>query len=381
MQKNYGTMTPRRLTLVIPSLDCGGAERVMVSISGALALAGHDVSLLTTDPRIPDFFSKPVGVKRLCLPTDTVTSCRWHNLPCQLERLQRWREAILREQPDLVISFLDTTNVATVMALSGSAVPVVAVEHNDPRLHPIGWRWEVLRRLSYPRAATVVMLTETTRKWALSLWPRWKVWKRPIPNPIAPPIANLSPKRPAYFGPHNLVGMGQLAHRKGFDLLIVAFARLACKHPDWHLTLFGEGSERVELERMATAAGLSGRIHLPGRVQNPEQVLPTADLFVLPSRYEGFPMVLTEAMVAGLPVISFECSSGPGEIVRNGVDGLLVPHGDVDNLTSAMDTLMGDEARRQTLGRRAPEVAIRFAEGHILDLWQELIDEIVTNAR
>lgn len=351
----------------------------MVDLTDRLSACGHRVTLLTTEPDVPDFFELPVAVTRRTLPSGTRTSCRWFDWSCQRRRIAAWREAILREKPALVISFLDTTNVAALLALSGSGIPVVVSERTDPRRHKIGWRWSILRRFLYPRAKAVVMQTEATASWALRQWPRWRV--RVIPNAIECGTRGAAGVRPECFGARNLVAMGRLGYEKGFDLLIGAFALVAERFPEWHLTIFGEGTERRSLQDAVAELRLDHRIHLPGIVRNPDRVLPSADLFILSSRYEGFPRVLVEAMAAGLPVIACACPSGPSEIVRDGIDGLLVPPEEVEALAGAMARLMSDETERRRLGQRAMEVSERFSPARINGLWQRLIDEATAATR
>ena len=176
------------------------------------------------------------------------------------------------------------------------------------------------------------------------------------------------------------MAVGRLVHQKGFDLLLRAFARIAPAHPESRLTIWGEGEQRAALEALCAGLGVAERVQLPGLTERPGQWVEEADIFVLSSRYESFGNVITEAMVAGLPVIAFDWPWGPGDILRDGEDGLLVPPEDVEALAAAMRRLIVDPDLRQRLGEAAAQNVQRFARDAIIAQWDALVAE-ATRAR
>jgi len=260
-------------------------------------------------------------------------------------------------------------NVLTILATRGLGVPVLVSERNDPAKRLIGRAWDRLRALTYPYADRIVIQDETVRD-SFSSRLHKKMVK--IPNPIPPPAVSeqseYSVKRPA------VVAMGRLVEQKGFDLLIRAFSELNDFYRSWTLVIFGEGPLRKDLETLRDELNLTEHVELPGRVKDPYGVLRQADLFVLSSRFEGFPNALCEAMTCGLAVIATDCTGGVREIVRHGVDGILVPSEDVNGLREAMGFLMSDENERQRLGDRGREVVERFSVENVMSLWDGVLD-------
>jgi len=163
---------------------------------------------------------------------------------------------------------------------------------------------------------------------------------------------------------------------------VQAYARLAPSHPDWDLVILGEGDERRALEAQVQGAGLQGRVSLPGRAGNVGDWYQSADLYVLTSRFEGLSNTLLESMASGLAAVAFDCDTGPREIVREGIDGVLVrPNGDVDALCRALDAVMTDEAGRQRMAQAATAVRERFSAERVLGLWEELFDGVRGSGR
>ncbi len=367
-----------RLTLVISSLGMGGAERVLSLMTNYWATKGWHITLITLDAAENDFFQLPPTVTRVALDIMGASSNPFSAMRSNIGRIRRLRQAILGSRPQAVISFLDTVNVLTLLACMKSPFPVIVSERVDPRQHPIGRAWSILRRRLYPHAAAVVVQSEAVRGWAERFVQSRAVCT--IPNPVLPPTSAPLPASQTPAAPPSkpvIAALGRLVPQKGFDLLIQATAQVLEKHPAWTLMILGKGPELKNLERLAGDLGFSHRIQFPGHVQDPARLLRHADLFVLSSRFEGFPNALLEAMSCGLPVISVDCPSGPREIVRAGVDGLLVPTEDVGALAAAMDRLMSDAAERACLAARASEVLDRFGMERIMGLWGDLLDRLL----
>lgn len=353
-----------RVALVITALGCGGAERQLAHLAAFLGQRGHAVKVFVLHGG-ERFYPVPPAVELVPFPGDGVTPLgrgwrRW-----------RWLRRALSAWPaQVVVSFIEVANVFALLA-APRHLPVIVSERTDPRWHRPPRTFRVLRRVFYPRAARLVVQSEELRHWAGLHVARERVVV--LPNPVFP----APPVRPGEAGPQ-LVGGGRLSREKGFDLLLETFTQLGPRFPQWQLVIYGEGEQRGELEAQVRRRGLVGRVRLPGVVRDPAAHLRQGDIFVLPSRYEGFPNALAEAMAAGVAVVACDCPSGPRQLIRHGVDGLLVPPGDPEALAAALQRLMANPQERQRLAARAPEVVRRFPAEEILATWEQLCSEVVT---
>jgi GalNAc-alpha-(1->4)-GalNAc-alpha-(1->3)-diNAcBac-PP-undecaprenol alpha-1,4-N-acetyl-D-galactosaminyltransferase len=357
-----------RLTLVISSLVGGGAERALTILANAWANRGNSVTLVTLDGKAA-FFSLDGRVVHRSLAVAGHSPSLTAAVANNFRRVSAIRRAVRESEPVAVISFIETTNVLTLLATRGLDVPVIVSERSDPAHFATGWAIGVLRRLLYPFADAVVVQTADAGRFFSS---RVQRRLRVIPNPVLPSTEGAVP---ASIPENRIVALGRLSKEKGFDLLVDAFSRVAAAWPDWSLEIWGDGAERGALESAVNARGLRDRVRLPGTTPSPHLVLRGAGLFVLPSRVEGFPNALCEAMAAGLAVLAADCPSGPREIVRDSVDGLLVHADDASALADGLNRLLGDAVLRSRLARRAPEVVERFALERVIGLWDRVLSE------
>jgi GalNAc-alpha-(1->4)-GalNAc-alpha-(1->3)-diNAcBac-PP-undecaprenol alpha-1,4-N-acetyl-D-galactosaminyltransferase len=370
-----------RITIVIPTLKIGGAERMAVHWANHWTAMGREVTIVTLDfegcrprfaldarvtavearqlwwrpRRIPEVFESLMG----CCTTAGAEDIR-NDLPLLL----RIRESVLSTRPDAVIGFSHLTSTRTAAALWGSGVAMFATEHANPRTaipkEFIAGGQDVYRL----GAATVVALTQADLDFLID---QGAAQGEVIFNPAMP--------SPALAGPassRTIIGLGRLEPVKGFDILIDAFSRLAPVHPSWRLRICGDGREQAALREMASRSNAA--IELAGATSDPYGELAGAAIFALPSRSESFPVALLEAMACGLPVVASDCSAGVREIVRPDVDGVLVEPRCASALAEALDTLMRDDGERVRLGARTPEVMSRFPLAEASARWDALLE-------
>jgi glycosyltransferase involved in cell wall biosynthesis len=225
-------------------------------------------------------------------------------------------------------------------------------------------------RAGYPKLDAVAVLTEADRAEYAELF-GGSTRIEQIPNAVRE-LEGATPDLTA----KTVIAAGRLKRQKDFGSLIRAFARVAERHPDWQLRICGGGPRRWGLAKLIGELGLEQSVVLTGPVKRLGDEMASASIYALSSKREGFPMVLLEAMSKGLPVVSFDCPTGPREIVRDRENGLLVPHQDVEALAGAINEMIEDEELRRRCGAGARETAARYSIDVIGARWEELLAEL-----
>jgi glycosyltransferase involved in cell wall biosynthesis len=355
-----------RLVLVLPSLGPGGTERVVTGMANWWAGLGHHVTVVTLDgPEAGEAFPLDARVRRVRLGVARPARSAADSIRSNVIRIGALRR-VLRSTPGYVLSFIDVTNVLVLLAAVGLGRSVVVAERTDPAIAPLGTSWKIGRRFLYRRASLVVAQTTVVGRW-IGAW-----LGRPIaviPNPVSMAAQPAAPAARA----HVILGVGRFTREKGFDLLLHAFARVADAFPEWRLRLAGDGPLRDEWRALAETLGIAARVEWLGVQRDTARLFAESAVFALPSRFEGFPNALCEAMAAGAAVVAFDCPSGPREIVTDDQDGRLVPAEDVSAMANTLRELLASADKRQRLGERARDIAQRLAPQTVMPLWERAL--------
>ena len=364
-----------KIVLIIPSLDAGGAERMLSELANYWSAQGHQVSIVHMKPDgYVSFYPLhasismvPMSSGRLAHPDSQIGKSLIY-----LKAIFHVRKKIKKIQPDIVISFLKTTNMVTLLATHGLSIPIIISERSDPTNDRNSIIFDWIRQRLYTRARQIVMQTESA---AAFFKPIFKDRIRILPNWVRCPQTIKSSaelQQPV----QNIISVGRLISSKGFEDLIQSFNQLASDCPDIQLTIYGEGPQRSAIETLIRSLGLQNRVYLPGTIQNVAKVLTQSDLFVFSSQHEGFPNVLCEALSVGLPVIASDCS-GNVDVVTDRMNGRLFPVGNVDRCAQLIKELIEDVDQRIFLSQNALKICDTLSPDRIFAQWDQMIEEAV----
>lgn len=373
-----------RILIFINSMTGGGAERVVVSLSRHLVEEGHIVTVTTMHGTERDFFALDPRVGRVCLKLSDANR-GLGKAYATVKRVAALRQVINETTADVVVGMMSSAAVLSILACARSKTRVVVSERNFPGKKPLPFTWRGMRWLLYRFAdahvaqtrEAAVWLTRHARARNIRIVPNSVAWPVPGHDPAVGPDTVVDPDRRV------VLAVGTKPRQKGFDILLRAFATAAFAHSDWVLVILGvapshgdvDGSV-TDLANLAHELNIGSRVYLHGRVGNMTEWYQRADIFVLSSRYEGFPNALLEAMASGRPCIATDCDAGPRSIIENDVNGLLVPVEDTGSLGSAIVRLMDDANLRERLGSEATAVRTRYSENRVFGEWQKLLEEL-----
>lgn len=395
-----------RITFLIANgYAMGGTIRTTLNTAGELAARGHEVEVVSVyrrrdEPVIPVspqvtlralLDERPVtraaraarrgpvgrGRQQLRSALEKRSSRLIHRQDFRYDRFTLRSDAALLRflrtlDSDVVIGTRAGLNLA-IARLAPRRVVRVAQEH----LHLGVYKPQLLAamRARYPRLDLVSTLTSADAE-------RYReLLGDSAPLVVMPNAAPRQVPRQSSTEAPVVVSAGRLVPQKGFDRLIDAFRIVAQPHPDWQLRIYGGGKLAGKLRKKIDRLDLSSRVQLMGHSTTLLDDLADGSIFAMSSRFEGFPMTLLEAMSCGLPAVSFDLRNGPRDAIRHGVDGLVVPDGDVAALAAGLVELIEDPPRRRAYGKAAAQGMARFRIEAIVDEWERMLSDLVAGKR
>ncbi|MCH9274942.1 glycosyltransferase family 4 protein [Bifidobacterium amazonense] len=292
-----------------------------------------------------------------------------HGIQHYFDTVRRLKTIVKEQRVDILVDIDGILDMYSLPLKRSTGVKVISWEHFNYHQNPgVPYR-KLTRRWAARKADAIVTLTEADRKlYECNTHPKCPVIA--IPNPMQ----RITPEPVYDVDSRTIISSGRLTYQKGFDMLVDVAARVLPQHPDWRWLILGEGEDRPMLEQKITQANLGKQLILTGRVDNMADYYRKAAMFVMTSRFEGLPMVLLEAKAHKLPIVSFDCETGPAEIVTDGVNGELVAPGDIADMAGRIDLLIDDEERRVRYAIHAWDDADRFSKALIVRQWSALLN-------
>ncbi|WP_218970597.1 glycosyltransferase family 4 protein [Alkalihalobacterium alkalinitrilicum] len=354
----------KKVFFVMNTMRAGGAERVVSLLANNLVVKGQDVSIIVTsnDNSFYKLNNKINYCKLGCCSKDLNL---FNKLKTNFLEILKLIRVLKREKPDVVITFI--RNIPTIIACKVAGIKVIVSERNNPIYDPPNKVWRFLRRIIYPFANGFVFQTDAVKGYFdLNIQKKSVV----IPNPVNEelPICNNNKKRKV------IVSVGRLSKQKDHATLIKAFGIVRKTFTDYELIIYGEGNLREDLLEMIENLGLKDSVFLPGNAKNLYSEICDASVFVLSSKYEGFPNALIEAMALGLPVISTKCNYGPSEIIKNGENGFLVEVGDYEELAKKINYVIKNKSISEKIGNNAYAIRDKLSTEKIIKKWIDYIN-------
>ena len=382
---------PLKIVYVTPALYmAGGVERVLsLKASYFAEHFGYDITIILTEGKDKPLFyplSDKIKVVNLDIGFEKLWTCSFaKKVLVYLKKQRQFKKALAKElmriHPDVTVSLLrreinflndikDGSRKIGELHVNRANYRNFETNHSNfiKNLFAKFWMYSLVSKLKH--LDQFVVLTEEDKKaWA----------ELPNISVISDPLS-FCPTQRSSLSIKRVIAVGRYVYQKGFDQLLQAWATIERQYPEWQLVVFGDG-DRTPYEQLIDDLKINRKsCQLHGRTDDVEKEYCNSSIFVLSSRFEGFGMVLLEAMACGLAVVSFDCPCGPKDIVKDGEDGLLVENGNIDLLASSLSRLMNDETLRQSMSKTGQKNAQRFSIDYVADQWRRLFESLNISA-
>lgn len=323
---------------------------------------GHEIHLVVLSTH-PDFYktSDKIIIHRLGFKNIN----KIQRLLSEITSFFRLRKVLKKEKPDSVLVFQTKYNILTILAALFTKIPVFVSDRNNPKLKK-PFFINLMRKICYPLAAGAVAQTNEAKDFLINEIKCKNA--ETIPNPIKEIILSQTDKEKI------ILNVGRLVWEKGQKYLINAFAKINAQ--DWKLVILGDGPMMNDLKQQVVSLNLQDRVFLNGATPNVDLWLSKASIFAFSSVSEGFPNALAEAMCAGLPCVSFDCSTGPKDLITDRKNGFLVPSGDENLFADRIQELASNSDLRESLGAEAKKLREQLDADIIAEKYLNFITNI-----
>jgi GalNAc-alpha-(1->4)-GalNAc-alpha-(1->3)-diNAcBac-PP-undecaprenol alpha-1,4-N-acetyl-D-galactosaminyltransferase len=358
----------KNILFTIHSLRGGGAERILSTLANHLVENNFNFTILTID-KADSAYEISTNIKIIELGLNSNNVGTLFSIKNFIYRIKAVYQKFAEVKPDLCISFMTETNIISIISSKIIKIPVIVSERTNPYKHKISIVYSFLRNVLYKYANSVIVQTESVSKY----------YKLNNIN-IIPNFIKIN-----HFNPLNLergntiLSVGRLSEEKGHSMLLDAYALSNAIKFGWKLKIVGTGPLKDHLLAKSKHLKIDNNVEFEGKSSNVYANLINAGIFVLPSNYEGFPNALMEALSVGVPSISTDCDYGPSELIQDGLNGLLVKVGDVNELKDQINNLINDTRLRDRFRLEGPKSMKKFDYEIVISKWNTLINEIIKN--
>lgn len=374
------TMQPiLSIVFVVDTLASGGAGRQVAIVGSELARRGHRVTICTTNQAEgPNYYECHPEISQINIKVQSKLNNTLVRMIDMVYSIIQLRKIFKKRNPNLVISFLPGNNFRAGIAATGLGLPLIACERNymparlraSSPLHRLFYY--LMSKLLYPRTAALCVQTKHLLEWLSKKVPGHDI--KLIPNVVVEPsqkgseqLIHFAPKR------KSLLFVGRMVEQKRVGVLINAFSKLADTFLELDLVLVGDGDQKEALEAQVIQQGIQHRVFFTGHVKDVRPYFRNASIFVLPSRFEGFPNALSEAMSMGVPSICFDILAGTKELSNMGERAMLLPNLEPETeLAQGIKTLLDDPEHMSALSKKAKSVAVEFSTEKVVAKWESL---------
>ena len=372
----------KSIAFYIGGLCIGGAERVICNLAEYFYSEGYRVTMVTKARDEKEYDLNP-RIRRIIadITPEEETGSRIHNLLARINKLRRiWKEV----KPDVIVSFIRKNNLMAIASAVPLGIPVVVSVRSAPERELMGFGFKTISFLLFRMAAGVVLQTRE----AYDFFPGYIRAKAVVlPNSINPEFLKASEELETQGDGSStnsarkkkIITVGRIDDNKNQKLLVDAYVRIAMQYPDWSLELVGDGSGKKSLEEYVRTLPCKDRIHFAGAVDDVVKRMSEASIFVLPSKIEGMPNALIEAMVMGMACISTDCPcGGPRDLIAaDESNGVLVPVDNADAMAMALKRLITNDILRESMGDNAKKIINTLHPDAVNKQWKNYIENVV----